>query len=245
MPPNKGVLRKIAAQGRAANAEKQTILSEESASMELKERLHIAVQHAQRLESDLLAVQLKCKSLDAELEKSKLDKSKLTADILHWKAKHKAVYHELRMTRQTSKRGLTKQGILESQIQILKDAAVNSRAQLAKHTKESQKAIASLMKVNENLHSELSESLATWKNQLDYVKSKLQKTSSTLKGTQKEITRLSKVCMRASGIKQHAVAATKNKVAQQMATHHLMWKGVFTEETRNVVHLLTKAGCSG
>ncbi|PPQ91447.1 hypothetical protein CVT25_014413 [Psilocybe cyanescens] len=35
----------------------------------------------------------------------------------------------------------------------------------------------------------------------------------------------------ASGVKDHAVAAAKAKVKQETSTHHLMNKGVFTEET--------------
>ncbi|KAF8806058.1 hypothetical protein BYT27DRAFT_7103327 [Phlegmacium glaucopus] len=36
----------------------------------------------------------------------------------------------------------------------------------------------------------------------------------------------------------------KKEVFHQQSVHHLMCKGVFTEETHNVVHLLVKAGCS-
>ncbi|KAF8799089.1 hypothetical protein BYT27DRAFT_7227979 [Phlegmacium glaucopus] len=36
----------------------------------------------------------------------------------------------------------------------------------------------------------------------------------------------------------------KAKLLKEKSVHHLMDKGVFTEETRNVVHLLVKAGCS-
>jgi hypothetical protein len=40
------------------------------------------------------------------------------------------------------------------------------------------------------------------------------------------------------------MATVKKKILDQRSVHHLMQKGVFTEETRNVVHLLVKAGCS-
>jgi len=44
--------------------------------------------------------------------------------------------------------------------------------------------------------------------------------------------------------KNRAIASVKEKISQQRSVHHLMSKGVFTEETRNVIHLLVKAGCS-
>ena len=40
------------------------------------------------------------------------------------------------------------------------------------------------------------------------------------------------------------MASVKKKILDQRSVHHLMQKGVFTKETRNVVCLLVKAGCS-
>src|SRR5271155_1116129 len=90
---------------------------------------------------------------------------------------------------------------------------------------------------------ELSDSVAHWTSQLDKTRSKLEIANSKLAALQKEASHLRKSVARVSGVKDHEVAAAKAKVKKEISTHHLMNKGVFTEETRNVVQLLVKAGC--
>ena len=91
---------------------------------------------------------------------------------------------------------------------------------------------------------ELSDSMAHWTSQLDKTRSKLEIANSKLAALQKEASRLRKSVARASGVKDCAVTAAKGKVKKEISTHHLMNKGVFTEETRNVVGLLVRAGYS-
>ena len=91
---------------------------------------------------------------------------------------------------------------------------------------------------------ELSDSMARWTSQLDKTRSKLETANSKLAALQKEASRLRKSVAHASGVKDRAVTAAKAKVKKEISTHHLMNKGVFTEETQNVVWLLVKAGCS-
>ena len=91
---------------------------------------------------------------------------------------------------------------------------------------------------------ELSDSMACWTSQLDKTWSRLEMANSKLAALQKEASHLQKSVACASGVKYHAVAAAKAKVKKEISMHHLMNKGVFTEETRNVVQLLVKAGCS-
>ena len=65
-----------------------------------------------------------------------------------------------------------------------------------------------------------------------------------LKKAQQEVSKLHKVCYRATQVKKCAVETAKAKVIQQKSVHHLAHKGVFTQETRNLVHLLSQSGCS-
>jgi len=104
---------------------------------------------------------------------------------------------------------------------------------------------ASPLKVNEHLQSELSQSIGNWTSRLEFLKTKLHISDTKLKVAQKDISWLHKVCHRATGVKERAMERTKAKVLQQKSVHHLMKKGVFTEETRNLVCLLARAGCSG
>ena len=73
---------------------------------------------------------------------------------------------------------------------------------------------------------------------------KLEMANSKLAALQKEASHLWKSVAHASGVKDRAVAVAKAKVKKEISMHHLMNKGVFTEETQNVVWLLVKAGCS-
>jgi uncharacterized protein (DUF342 family) len=92
-----------------------------------------------------------------------------------------------------------------------------------------------LKKANNGLQMELSDSMAHWTSQLDKTQSKLEIANSKLAALQKEASHLQKSVAHASGVKDHAVSAAKAKVKQKISMYHLMNKGVFTEETRNVV----------
>ena len=76
------------------------------------------------------------------------------------------------------------------------------------------------------------------------IKSKLIASDIRLKNAQKEVPKLHKSYCRATQCKNHAVETAKAKVIQQKSVHHLSNKGVFTEDTRNLVCLLFQAGCS-
>ena len=86
--------------------------------------------------------------------------------------------------------------------------------------------------------------LKTNENQTEAIKSKLISSDTRLKNAQKEVSKLRKSYHRATQKKDHAVEKAKAKVIQQKSVHHLANKGVFTEDTRNLVRLLSQAGCS-
>jgi len=109
---------------------------------------------------------------------------------------------------------------------------------------ESYQALISLKKENEGLRNELSESVAKWTSQLKKTHAKLSTSNSDLKTLCKKASKLCKAVIHTKEQKERAIASVKEKISNQRSVHHLMCKGVFTEETRNVVHLLVKAGCS-
>ncbi|KAF8804784.1 hypothetical protein BYT27DRAFT_7035001, partial [Phlegmacium glaucopus] len=156
-------------------------------------------------------------------------------------SKQKVLYHELRMQRQATRHGLDKQGVLEEQMQLLRSADHNNVAD----SQNSVKAVNTLMKkVNEHLSSELSQSLALWTCKIEEVKKKLHLTNSKLKTSQNEAACLWKTCIHSRAVQECAVMTAHQKVLKEKSVHRLMNKGVFTDETCNVVHLLVKAGCS-
>jgi len=61
---------------------------------------------------------------------------------------------------------------------------------------------------------------------------------------QKEVVQLWRQTKRSTGVCERAIAATKAKIEKEKSIFHLMKKGVFTNETRNLVQILVRAGCS-
>jgi hypothetical protein len=86
--------------------------------------------------------------------------------------------------------------------------------------------------------------MARWTSQLEKSHAKLAASASDLKTLHEKASKLHKAVVHSKEQKEHAIAVVKKKISDQRSVHHLMHKGVFTEETRNVVHLLVKAGCS-
>jgi hypothetical protein len=137
---------------------------------------------------------------------------------------------------------------MSSQILLLKKADAISSAQLSKGLRDSTTTITKLLAVNEDLRTELSQSVTTLSSQTkamtEAAKSQLISSNIKLKKAQKEITKLRKGFRQTMRIKEHAVERAKAKVIQQKSSHHLLHKGVFTQETRNLVRLLSQSGCS-
>src|SRR6266571_4378126 len=86
--------------------------------------------------------------------------------------------------------------------------------------------------------------MAQWTLQLDKTRLKLEDSQYKCIKLQKEDTALRKSSSQFKAVKERAIASVKAKLLQEKSVHHLMNKGVFTEETRNVVRLLVRAGCS-
>src|SRR6267378_7468723 len=120
---------------------------------------------------------------------------------------------------------------LEQQKEILVNAGKKVSACLSKRSKNSKQALFLLEKANNGLQMELSHSMACWTSQLDKAQSKLEVANFKLAALQKKASHLWKSVACASGVKDRAVAAAKAKVKEEMSTHHLMNKGIYTEET--------------
>ena len=137
---------------------------------------------------------------------------------------------------------------MTSQILLLKKADAISSAQLSKGLRDSAATITKLMKMNEQLQTELSQSVTTWSSRTEALteaaQSKLLSSDTRLKMAQKEVSKFRKAFFRATQIKEHAVETAKAKVVQKKSIHHLSHKGVFTQKTCNLVHFLSKSGCS-
>jgi len=235
---------------RQALSEKQTKIAEDSDEDvdSLKNRLFKAVQQTQLLEQQLADQEKVCADLQNDFDASQDLINTLRAEILSLKSKNSDTYHQLRMERQRCKRATSKHGSITSQILLLKKANAMASARLSKGLRDSAATITKLLETNNNLRTELSQSVTTWTSQTEALteaaKFKLMSSDIRLKKAQKEVSKLRKGFRQATQVKERAVETAKAKAISQKSVHHLMHKGVFTEETRNLVRFLSKSGCS-
>ena len=95
---------------------------------------------------------------------------------------------------------------MASQILLLKKADAISSAQLSKGLRDSADTITKLLKMNEDLQTELSQSITTWSSWAEVLteaaKSKLLLSDTRLKNAQKEISKLRKGFRQATQVKE-------------------------------------------
>jgi hypothetical protein len=65
----------------------------------------------------------------------------------------------------------------------------------------------------------------------------------SLKASQSLVHKLQKKYDHAAKKQQHAVIRAREQAYKDKSVHWLLHKGVYTEETRNLIYLLVKAGC--
>ena len=127
--------------GQAVIAEKRAVLASETATNDLWDRLEAANLCIEALEQLLSEKEMKCCRLKYELEKSNQKLQKHQDDSALWKMKHKETYHELRMQRQSTKRGQKKLAQLGEQLEILKNAEEEASIQFLRGSRESYQAL--------------------------------------------------------------------------------------------------------
>jgi hypothetical protein len=250
MPPrkNKQANQEKLKIGRQAKLEKEADAESDTALNNLQSSFRESKASTIQLEQQLAEQVLICTDLENELNTSRDLINTLHNEILSLKSKNSDIYHQLRMERQRNKRAISKHSSMASQILLLKKADAISSAQLSKGLRDSAATITKILKMNEHLQTELSQSVATWSSQkkalTEAAQSKLLSSDTRLKKAQMEVSKLRKAFRRATLIKEHAVNTAKAKVLWQKSVHHLSHKGVFTQKTRNLVRFLSQSGCS-
>jgi len=247
MSPTTARKRQAAAANKKAqevHTEKRAILASETATNDLWNSLQAANSRIEELEQLLADKDLECRQLQSELDISNQKLKGHQDNSALWKMKHEKTYHELRMQRQTTKRGQEKLIRLQEQLEIFKTAEKEASKQFLRGSRESHQALLSLKKENESLRNELSVSVARWTSQLEKTHVKLATSNLDLRTLREKASKLRKTVVRSKAQKEQAILAVKKKILNQLSAHQLKHKGVFTEETRNVVRLLVKAGCS-
>jgi len=129
-------------------------------------------------------------------------------------------------------------------MKILKEAETQANKKFSKYAQDTKVSLDYLKATNGGLKDELSVSLEHWNTELSATAFKLGESKARQKELQKEVVQLWKQTKRSTGVHECAVAATKAKIEKEKSIFHLMKKGVFTNETRNLVQILVRAGCS-
>jgi len=234
--------------GRQAKLEKEAVVESDTALNNLQSSFRESKAYAIQLKQQLTEQVQICTDLQNKLNTSHDLINTLHNEILSLKSKNSDIHHQLHMERQRHKRATSKHGSMASQILLLRKADAISSAQLSKGLRDSADTITNLLKMNEDLRTELSQSDTTWSSRMEAstetAKSKLISSDTRLKKAQKDISKLRKGFHQATQVKERAVETAKAKIIRQKSVHHLSHKGIFKEETRNLVRLLSQSGCS-
>ena len=228
--------------------EKEAVAESDTALNNLQSNFRESKAYVIQLKQQLTEQVQICTDLQNNLNTSHDLINMLHNEILSLKFKNSDIYHQLHMEQQHHKHATSKHGSMASQILLLKKADAISTARLSKGLRDSANTIANLLKINEDLRTELSQSGTTWSSQMEAsteaAKSKLISSDTRLKKAQKEISKLQKEFHQATQVKERAVETAKAKVIRQKSVHHLSHKGIFKKETGNLVRLLSQSGCS-
>ncbi len=229
---------------RQAKLEKRTIAESDTAWDDLWSNFNESKAYAKQLELKLSDKVAECEKLRSDFENSqqKLQQLKTALDSLQ--KKYNERYQELRLESQTAKCRQTKIEQLEERMKILKEAEIQANKKFSKYAQDAKASLDYLKATNSSLEDELSVSLERWNTELSVTTVKLGESKAQKKELQKEITQLRKQTRCSKDVRERAVAATKAKIEKEKSIFHLMKKGVFTNETRKLVQILVRAGCS-
>lgn len=229
---------------REAKSEKQAIAESDTAWDNLWTNFNESKAYTEQLERKLSDKVAECEKLRSNLENSQQKLQQLTTELDSLQKKYNERYQELRLERQTAKRRQTRIEQLEERMKILKEAEVQANKKFSKYAQDAKASLDYLKATNSGLEDELAISLERWDTELSVTTLKLGESKARQKELQKEVTQLRKQTRRGADIRERAVAAAKAKIEKEKSIFHLMKKGVFTNETRNLVQILVRAGCS-
>ncbi|KAF8805344.1 hypothetical protein BYT27DRAFT_7023033, partial [Phlegmacium glaucopus] len=129
--------------------------------------------------------------------------------------------------------------LVEYKQKIMKEAK-----ELQKHSALDAQYVDVLKSDNEHLQKELSSNSEHYAKELAYTCEKLKSSQSALKGSKSEVYNLKRKCARAIAVKENAVQKARSQVLLEKSTLYLLKKGVYSEQTQNLVRILVQAGVS-
>jgi len=199
------------------------------------------------LRSELSQAQDRCAMLEGLQEKSAEKICDLKAQVLEAKEHQRDTYRKLRNERRAHQYAVKRKSNLDEKIAELKTEQHKKLKEMRELEKEKNLAsnhVDKMIKANQHLQNEISNTLQQCEHQLAVSYEKLQQTRTKLKGSKSEVYNLKRRVGRAVQTKENAVKRVKAKVLKESTTFYLLKKGVYSNETRNLVRILVEANVS-
>lgn len=199
------------------------------------------------LKSGLAQAQLECSRLVSLQENSAEKICDLKAKVIAAKNHQKDTYRELRNERRARQHAVKRKSALDEKIAELKIEQHKKLKAMKEAEKEKSLAtdhVAKVIKANQHLQNEIACILQKCESQLQLSHEKLKQTQVKLKGSKSEIYNLKRKIGRAVQTKENAVKKVKAKVLKESTTLYLLKKGVYSDETRNLIRILVEANVS-
>jgi hypothetical protein len=172
----------------------------------------------------------RCDSLEHHLQMEQEKSAALYQDLQAEKDHSANLYRQLRVERRACQRGNAHKDVLERQIQLLKLAEISSVQEMKESSSKAIDALIKTEKENSRLQSELSKALEQFTAEVSWSQQKLGQVRTQVKGYQTLVAKLQRRCSRAKATIQKVKKQTK-----QICVHRLLHKGIYTEETQNLI----------
>jgi len=245
MPPkSKKSPAQLEALKRAHSSSPAIVTDFEGALAKCQNQLAEAMSEIETLTSELSKAQNECTRLVKLQDKSKETIHDLKSQVLAAKRHQQDTYQELHNERRVHQRVTKCKAVLDKEIAKLKASQVEEIKDLEKKSAISSERLSNIVTANEHLQNELSTAISQFTSELDLVRQKLKFTRSELSGSKTEIYSLKCKAIRASQSRAKIIQKTRDKVTKERTTFYLLQKGVFSQETRNLVRVLVQANVS-
>ena len=245
MPPQWSAAQKAALAKGRENAH-SSVKDFEEAFKKANTDLESATVKLDVLEADLHDARLECGNLRQKLVLSSDKCKSLSEELKLQKEKNKRLYQDLRVEQRGHQRTQNRRDILENQILLLKDAGLETTKDMKKLMTHADLAVNKLIgaeKANAGLRTELSKALQQYQLDVEASHAKLAIAGKKLRDARASVVKLKKSIAQFTVNKEKAISKATDALMKKKSVHHLLEKGKYTEETRNLIRLLVKAGC--
>ena len=243
-PGKKRSAAQVEAFRRARSSSPAIVPDFEGALAQCQNELAEAMSEIETLTSELSDAQDECTRLLKLQDSSKETICDLKSQVHAAKQHQQDTYQELRNERRVRQRVAKCKAALDEEIAKLKGSQVEEIKNLEKKSVISSQRFSSIVTANEHLQNELSTAMSQFTSELDLVHQQLKFTRSELSGSKAENYSLKCKAACAAQSREKVIQKTKEKVTKERTTFYLLQKGVFSQETQNLVCVLVQANVS-